>query len=196
MIAFFKKRVSAVSADNKVEKKYTIIRDSSCQKTSRYGHQVLVELPPSRRMIFVDHRGYFVSLPSIRFSFNYWHNPVKKSLFIVEQMYVCFFNNDQILIPSFPNIHSNFKVCISTCSGATLEEMIENQINKFFSTAFDLAHTSNHMYIYYPFRFLNDGFFHSYMQRWGKKTKKRPKWINNNFRKIRLFASKRFPQFF
>lgn len=157
------------------------------------GH-ILVEIPECRRIVFVGREPYFISLPKMRFFIPYIKR--RDGTFASKFVRWCFVKakNKTILVPPFPNIFDNLKVCCPTASGKTLKDMVDAQIKALFASSFN-DETWDTLQQYYHDEFSNDdddydydyydGEYNvrGYMEKWMKKTKKKPNWVPKKFAK-------------
>lgn len=163
------------------EKKSSRILKHKFNKTYNEG-RILVELPPSRRMIFVlNHRlipfgkersiPYFVSMPKIRLNIEYRFIP-NRDKFCVSNVLICFFDKLQVYHPIFSNLASNFHLCCNRSSSTNLENMVDQQIKLIFQSEF----TTDLMDSLQKYGIRTFGQYHNYLRKWEKKTKLDPNW--------------------
>jgi hypothetical protein len=146
------------------------------------GH-ILVEVPECRRMIFVGRNPYFLSLPKMRFFMPYIKR--RDGTFVSKFVRWCFVKskNKTILVPPFPNVFSDLKVCCPTGKGKTLEDMVDSQIKTLFASSFN-NETWETLSDYYYDKFDEvEEDIDAYMEKWMKKTKKKPDWVPKKFAK-------------
>lgn len=159
------------------EKKFSRILQNKFNKTYNQGN-ILVELPPSRRVIFVSsYNGdrsipYFVSFPKIRLNISYIYHP-NKCRFYVSSVRLCFFDKSQVYYPIFSNTGSGLMLCCNTVNAANIETLADQQIKLIFQSKFT-SDLQDSLFKYGIYDFVE---YHSYLKKWEKKTKSNPKWV-------------------
>lgn len=177
--------VSSIGTELSQSKSGKTIRHSFNEMYNE-GH-ILVEIPQCRRIIFVEKEPYFLSLPKMRFFMPYIKR--RDGTFASRFVRWCFVKatNKTILVPPFPNVFENLKVCCPTASGKTLGDMVDAQIKALFASSFN-DETWDTLEHYYFDEFFDDDEdetygIHQYMEKWMKKTKKKPDWVPKKFAK-------------